>query len=194
MKIAGLQKLSTIDYPEHLSAVVFTNGCNYNCWYCHNRQLIDSTAKNIPTNEILEFLYKRKIHLRGVVISGGEPVLQDDLPDFIKQLKQMGYLVKLDTNGSKPAMVERCLDMLDYVAIDYKAPEKLYNKICSIADYEYVKKSLFLLGQSTVRWEVRTTLVPEVAEAADQLISEIKNMDFKNKPEKYRFNDYRKLR
>jgi pyruvate formate lyase activating enzyme len=191
MNIAGLQKLSTIDYPGRLSAVVFTNGCNYDCWYCHNRQLIDATAENIPLNDIIAFLKRRQTKLSGLVIGGGEPTLQKDLPDFIRMVKDMGYHVKLDTNGSNPEMLACCLGLVDYVAIDYKAPKHLYNQVCGYADYDRVRQSILLLGRSYVLWEVRTTLAPEIIEALPLLTEEINALRLINPPKTHRLNRYR---
>src|SRR6056297_2585563 len=126
MIIGALQKTSLIDYPGEISAVIFTRGCNFRCPYCHNPELVDkkryTTALEI--NEVLTFLENRKGLLDGVVITGGEPTIYGDLPEFLLKIKQMGYLVKLDTNGTNPAMMRRVIDLnlVDYIAMDYKAP------------------------------------------------------------------------
>ena len=190
MKIAGMQKFSTIDYPGLLSAVVFANGCNYNCWYCHNSQFIDGNANNVDQSEVISFLEKRRKLLDGVVISGGEPTLQADLSDFIYILKQMDFLIKLDTNGSNPAVLSACMSSIDYVAIDYKAPKALYMKICGEIDYEMVKESLLLLGRSALKWEIRTTMVPEVAEKITAIKQELSDMNFTNRPVMHRLNNF----
>ena len=190
MKIAGIQKFSTIDYPGLLSAVIFTNGCNYTCGYCHNKLFIDGSAGIVAQSEVISFLEKRRNYLDGVVISGGEPTVQADLPDVICILKQMGYFVKLDTNGSNPAALSACMNNIDYVAIDYKAPKNLYKRICGDMDYEMVRQSLLLLGRSSLKWEVRTTMIPEVVEKMDVLRQELDSLNLTNKPERHRLNDY----
>src|SRR5690554_7849599 len=106
MRLAGLVRTSTVDFPGHLSAVVFTAGCNFNCFYCHNRSLIQPEQQDLDLQSVLSFLYKRRGLLEGVAVSGGEPLLHSDLNDFIKEIKQMDYAVKLDTNGSKPVGLE----------------------------------------------------------------------------------------
>ena len=131
MNIAGLLKTATIDFPHRLAAVVFTAGCNYDCSFCHNRALLGA-AELMEDGEVLRFLEKRAGLLDGVVISGGEPTLQKDLAEFAGTLKGLGYDVKLDTNGSDPEAVGRLLDggLVDYVAMDYKAPFSRYPEIC----------------------------------------------------------------
>ena len=124
MKISGLQKSSMIDYPGNISAVVFTQGCNMNCGYCHNRCLIGATSKNetILQDDIIAFLKTRRGLLDGVVISGGEPTLQKDIPQFLDIIKGMGFKTKLDTNGTNPECLKILLEnkLLDYVARGYK--------------------------------------------------------------------------
>ena len=130
MKIHGFNKTTLLDYPEHLAATIFTGGCNFRCPFCHNGGLVldPDSQPVIPEKEVLKFLQKRRGILEGVCITGGEPTLQPDLEDFIGKIKEMGYLVKLDTNGSRPEVLKSLLEkgLLDYVAMDIKASRENY--------------------------------------------------------------------
>ena len=157
MIIGGLQKTSLLDFPEKIAAIVFTMGCNFRCGYCHNPELINGEAK---IEEVFEFLKTRQGKLDGVVITGGEPCLQKDLPEFIKQVKELGFAVKLDTNGSFPEMLERVLPDLDYVAMDIKAPLEKYSQIVNVdVDTSKVLKSIEILKNGGVDYEFRTTVL-----------------------------------
>ena len=123
MYIGGLQKTSLLDFPDKISAIVFTAGCNFRCGYCHNPELINSIA---PEHKIFEFLKTRVGKLDGVVITGGEPCIQKDLPEFIEKVKSLGFAVKLDTNGSNSDMLQHVLSYLDYVAMAIKASLENY--------------------------------------------------------------------
>ena len=165
MRIAGLQKNSTLDFPGLFSAVVFFAGCNYDCWFCHNAHLLHDPPLMDKAN-VLEFFERRAELIEGVVLSGGEPTLQDDLPDFARKLKRMGYRLKLDTNGSRPEMVGRLLreGLLDYVAMDYKAPLSMYSQIAG-TDASGVLVTLELLqnvAEAGLQYELRTTVIPEL--------------------------------
>lgn len=167
MKIAGMIKSSLIDYPGLVSCVLFVPGCNYNCFYCHNRSLIDGSHVIIDPRVVTGFLQKRAGLLDGVVITGGEPTLQRDLPEYLDMIKGMGYKIKLDTNGSSPAIVERILDasLCDYFAVDYKAPQDRYKEICGgEADGEAVLEAIGLLLSRKADFEVRTTVIPQLGE------------------------------
>jgi len=167
MIIAGLQKNSLVDYPGKMAAVIFTPGCNMNCFYCHNRHLLGNKPRElIFPGYVFEFLEKRKNLLDGVVISGGEPTLQQGLWDFIDRVKKMGYLVKLDTNGTNPELVGKLIsdNMLDYIAMDIKAPFSRYKEICGTdVNMDNIKRSINLLLQGRVDYEFRTTYVPELS-------------------------------
>lgn len=159
MQIGGVQKTSLLDFPDKISAIVFTQGCNFRCGYCHNPELI--VLKNEPSYTVdgfFEFLETRKGKLDGVVITGGEPCLQKDLIEFIRRIKNMGFLVKLDTNGSFPDVLEKALPYIDYVAMDIKAP---IDKYFEIAKYnpDKILKSISLIMNSGVDYEFRTTVV-----------------------------------
>jgi pyruvate formate lyase activating enzyme len=174
MKIAGLIKNSLIDYPEKITAIVFTQGCNFRCPYCHNPDLVEINSKNhlIPESEIFKFLEKRKGLLDAVTITGGEPTLQKDLKQFIAKVKRMGYKVKLDSNGTNPVFLKEILDEgnVDYVAMDIKnCPEK-YDKVVGPVDMENIQKSIYIIMHSGLEYEFRTTVLPKLH----------KNEDFEN--------------
>ena len=165
MIISGIQKNSFVDFPGKVSAVVFTPGCNMNCFYCLNRMLISSENNEgmMETDSFLNMLSNRKGFLDGVVVSGGEPTLQNDLGDFIKRVKNLGYPVKLDTNGSNPEAIESLIDkgLVDYIAMDIKAPLDRYSEICGRdVDIERIKRSIDILKRGTVAYEFRTTVAP----------------------------------
>ncbi len=164
MQIAGIVKNSFVDYPSHISCVVFTPGCNMNCWYCHNRDLITQTDGIVSVEEVLNFLEKRKSFLDGVVITGGEPTMQSGLASFIKKVKAMGYKVKLDTNGSNTEMVKSLVadNLLDYIAMDIKAPLERYETITKVSDINEIKKSINYIMECGVDYEFRTTFEPNL--------------------------------
>ena len=167
MKICGIQKLSLQDFPEKLSAIVFTGGCNLRCPFCHNATLaLGSSQEEIMSeDELLSFLEKRKGRLEGVCISGGEPTLQPDLEDFIRKIRALGYAVKLDTNGTNPEKLARLIGegLLDYVAMDIKNSFRKYPATCGIegVDTENIRESIDILMQNRVPYEFRTTVVDE---------------------------------
>ncbi len=160
MRISGIVKNSFIDYPGYIAAVVFVPGCNMDCWYCHNKQLWQS-ENIIDNSEIEDFLQKRKGFIDGVVISGGEPTLQSDLGRFIKQVKDMGYKVKLDTNGLKPNVISDVLPSIDYIAMDLKAPPGQLSRVVSLdLDESLIWQSAKLIMNSDIDYEFRTTYMP----------------------------------
>lgn len=167
MRIGGFLPLSLCDYPGIPAAVVFTQGCNFRCPFCHNGPLVSrvtSARRLIPEAEVLDQLHIRRSVLEGVVISGGEPTIQPDLPRFIRMVRRMGYRVKLDTNGSHPDMLEALLreGQLDCVAMDIKAAPDRYAALSGLAapPLEAVRKSIRLLADSAVTCYFRTTMVP----------------------------------
>lgn len=177
MKIAGFQANSFVDYKGHIAAVVFVAGCNMRCWYCHNAQILDTDVL-YDEEDILKKIEKNKFFLDGVVVSGGEPTLQKDLPEFIDKIKAMGLDVKLDTNGKRPDVLKKLFDekKIDYVAMDVKAPLDKYDKVTPTmpADPEILKESIELIANSGVDYEFRMTVVPQfeisdVEEAAKAL-------------------------
>ncbi len=182
MIIGGLEKLSLLDFPNHLAAIVFTSGCNFRCHYCYNPKLVLPESKGgqvkveenkeeekeeepglISSEDLLLFLKERFGRLEGVVISGGEPTIHADLPEFIKEIREIGYVIKLDTNGTNPQMLRKLLDekLLNYIAMDIKAGEKDYKKVIGInTDIEKIKESIKIIIESGVPYEFRSTLVP----------------------------------
>lgn len=183
MKIAGLQKNSLVDYRGKVAAVVFAPFCNFDCYYCHNRILLESDPlklryKAIDEEEFFSFLDKRVGLIQGVVITGGEPTLQKDLPDFIKRVIEKGFPVKLDTNGARPEIVSALLKegLLDSIAMDIKGPIGKYDEICGVkVDIQMIKESISLIMNSGIDYEFRTTITPEFTlqdiEQTVQLIS-----------------------
>ena len=171
MKICGLQKLTLLDFPEHTACTVFTSGCNMRCPFCHNASLAEGRGDVLDYGEVMAFLKKRRGLLDGVAITGGEPLLQADLVEFIKELRGMGYAVKLDTNGSLPQRLKPLLDagLLDYVAMDIKNTPEEYEKASGcFSDFGKIAESMALLRQSTTPYEFRTTVVKGI-HTADSL-------------------------
>jgi|WetSurMetagenome_2_1015567.scaffolds.fasta_scaffold00013_125 pyruvate formate lyase activating enzyme len=177
MRIGGFQRFSLIDYPGRVSAVVFAQGCNFRCPYCHNCELIDERPPRIPDKEILAFLEHRRGFLDGVVVTGGEALRQDETVGFLEKLKVMGYPVKLDTNGSKPSMIDGLLKagLVDYIAADYKAPLRKYGMAagCEV-DISAIRRSVEIIANSGVEYEIRTTVfrglsADDIIEAMDEL-------------------------
>ena len=172
MKIGGLIKFTLIDFPGRPAAVIFTQGCNFRCRYCHNPELVypHLFTETVSDEEIFAFLQRRQGSLEGVVVSGGEPTLHDDLPAFIARIKALGYAVKLDTNGSRPEMLQELFDkkLLDYIAMDLNAPLDKYSLITGVeTNPEIIRKSMDLIRQSGLAYEFRTTYDKEVLTEAD---------------------------
>lgn len=163
MFIGGIQKSSLIDYPEKISAIVFTQGCNFRCPYCHNPELLLVKCEtDFTVSHFIDFLKTRIGKLDGVAITGGEPTLHKNLPDFIKQIKELGFCVKLDTNGTNPDMLKNLINgnLIDYIAMDIKAPINKYHQItCSKTNTDKILKSIELLKKSNIDFEFRTTIV-----------------------------------
>jgi len=176
MRIGGLQKFSLIDYPEKLSAVIFTQGCNFRCPYCYNPELVLKQLfhETIPESEILEFLKARRTYLEGVVITGGEPTQQGDLLTFLDKIKMLGYFIKLDTNGSHPEVLETVIHkrLVDYIAMDVKAPLRKYDEVVGVkSPVKRVRASIEIIIHSGIKHEFRTTLVKPLCSSED--LSEI---------------------
>ncbi|MCA9362534.1 anaerobic ribonucleoside-triphosphate reductase activating protein [Candidatus Kaiserbacteria bacterium] len=162
MRLGGLQKTSLIDYPGKVCAIVFTIGCNFHCPYCHNPELVDETAEEISEADLFGWLETRRGLLDAVTITGGEPTLHDDLLPFINRIKQMGFLVKLDSNGTNPKVLLELIDakLIDYVAMDIKAPLSKYTQtVARPVDIENIQVSVDLLRKDRVPYEFRTTVV-----------------------------------
>jgi pyruvate formate lyase activating enzyme len=167
MKFSGLQKISLIDYPDKVASVLFTPGCNLRCGFCHNwRIVIDPKPPFLHESQALEILEKRKRYVDAVVVTGGEPCMHKELPKFLAKLKDRGFLVKLDTNGFFPEVLEECLGSVDYVAMDVKTcPEKY--KLLGAKDTSGMIRSVEMLKTGKIPYEFRTTAVPEIVTADD---------------------------
>jgi pyruvate formate lyase activating enzyme len=175
MKIGGLHKVSLIDYPAKISAVVFTQGCNFRCSYCHNPELVDSRLFQpcLPENDILDFLSTRVGKLEGVTITGGEPTLQENLVPFIRRIRKLGFNVKLDTNGSHPDLLAEMIGekLLDFVAMDIKAPLEKYSSVVHVpVKTDDIRRSIQRVIKSRVPHEFRTTVVASQLEPKDFLV------------------------
>lgn len=174
MHIGGLQKNSFIDYPERISAVLFLYGCNFRCPYCHNPELVNGEMEPLDPEQVMAFLKDRRGFLDGVVISGGEPALQKDLPGLCERIKEMGFPVKLDTNGSRPDVVRELIQqgLVDYLAMDIKtAPERYPETVWKEGDPERIRESIRLILDAGLPHEFRTTCVKPLVD--EQIVREI---------------------
>jgi len=172
MKIGGFQKTSLLDYPDSISAIIWTVGCNFRCHFCYNRNIVFGDVDLFPEEEVLSFLEKRKGLLEGLVITGGEPLLQEDIVDFVDKVKKLGYLIKIDTNGSYPEKLKELIDkkLVNYVAMDVKAPKNKYDKLTGVkTDVEKIEKSIEIIKNSGIDYEFKTTFAPELLTKEDIL-------------------------
>ncbi|MBP3279382.1 MAG: anaerobic ribonucleoside-triphosphate reductase activating protein [Butyrivibrio sp.] len=172
MLIHGLQKMTLLDYPGYVACTVFLNGCDFRCPYCHNFELVDGTAQALMDDEeFFAFLGKRKGLLDGVCISGGEPLLHKDIDDFIRRIREMGFKVKLDTNGYHPDMLKKLIDegLLDYIAMDIKNSFAKYAVTTGAPNINtsIIKKSISIIMNSGVDYEFRTTVAGGLHQADD---------------------------
>lgn len=174
MNIQGLQKMTLLDFPGKVACTVFTGGCNFRCPFCHNAGLVlpqQMSSSDITTEDVFSYLKKRKGILDGVCITGGEPLLQKDIEEFITEIKTLGFLVKLDTNGSFPDALQNLLQkkLLDYVAMDIKNCKEKYAQTvgCEHIDLAAVCKSMDILKNSNIPYEFRTTVVKEFHSTQD---------------------------
>lgn len=173
MRIHGLNKTTLLDYPEHVAATVFTGGCNFCCPFCHNRELVlnPGAFPTLSEEEVFAFLKKRKGILSGICITGGEPTLQSDLPAFIERVKELGFLVKLDTNGYRPKALRDLLDrgLLDYVAMDIKNSREHYGIAAGLEGLEIarIEESVLLLLEGRIPYEFRTTVTAQLHHKED---------------------------
>lgn len=170
--VGGVQKITLVDYPEHVAAALFTTGCNMRCGYCHNPELVlpERFAPRIPLDEIFTFLQARRGKLSGVVVSGGEPTVHDDLPELCRLIKSLGYDVKLDSNGTHPTMLRHMIDKgwIDFVSMDIKGPPEKYTTIAARPiDMDAIEESIQLLITSGIQHEFRTTVVRQQLDVAD---------------------------
>jgi len=174
MNIGAFQRFSLIEYPGKICAIVFCQGCNFRCPYCYNRELVDPSLFQTPISEeeILSFLDRRRGKLDAVTVTGGEPALQPDLKTFLSRLKEMGYLTKVDTNGSLPGLLEDWIrsGLVDYIAMDIKGPLDKYGEITrSASEPERILQSVRLLKTSGIDYEFRTTVVSPLLTPEDIL-------------------------
>ena len=169
MLIGGLQKLTLIDYPSKVAAIIFTIGCNFRCRYCYNTRLVDPKLFReedvISEEEVFSFLKNRVDKLDAVVVTGGEPTLHKDLDVFISKIKKLGFLVKLDSNGTNPEVLQSLIDkkLVDYIAMDIKNDFENYEKIVNVKlDISKIKESIKVIMNSGIDYEFRTTAAPGV--------------------------------
>jgi pyruvate formate lyase activating enzyme len=172
MKIGGLEKLSLVDYPGQTAAALFTIGCNMRCGYCHNPELVlpERFAPEIPLPYIFDFLARRRGLLDAVVISGGEPTMHDDLPEFALTIKRMGFLVKLDSNGTRPDVLKRMVGegSIDFIAMDVKAPLAKYSAVIARPiDTSALRESIEIIMTCGLDYEFRTTSVRQLLTVED---------------------------
>lgn len=169
MKIAGLQKMTLLDYPGKVACTVFLDGCNFRCPFCHNTPLLENKAEPCMTEEeLFAFLNKRKGVLDGVCVTGGEPTLQKELPDFLGKIKALGYAVKLDTNGYRPEVLRAVAEqgLVDYVAMDIKNSPDRYSQTTGVPiDLKKIEESIFYLVSEKIGYEFRTTVVHPLHDA-----------------------------
>jgi len=170
MKIGGFQKTSLQDYPEEISSIIWTVGCNFRCPFCYNKDIVFGKVKDISEDEVLSFLEKRKGMVDGLVISGGEPLMQDDIIEFAEKVKKIGYLVKIDTNGMYPEILKELIDkkLVDYIAMDIKAPKNKYDNLSGVkTDIKKIGKSIEIILSSSVDYEFKTTFAPDLLTKKD---------------------------
>ncbi len=183
MLISGIQKFTMLDFPEHTSAIVFTPGCNMRCGYCHNKEFVlpeelKKISKGfISEDAVFNFLKERKGLLDGLVISGGEPTIQKDLKNFIIKVREIGFKIKLDTNGANFDVLKDLIysNLLDYVAMDVKTSFSAYNELVgNYIDIENIKSSIEFLKKNYIEYEFRTTFLKEIH--TENIIEEMKEM------------------
>ncbi|RJS90712.1 anaerobic ribonucleoside-triphosphate reductase activating protein [Candidatus Bathyarchaeota archaeon] len=167
MIFGGLQKTSLIDFPDRISSILFTVGCNLRCPFCHNwRLILNPKPPFLSEDEALKILLKRKKYVDAVVITGGEPAMNRDLPKFVRRLKENGFSVKLDTNGFYPETLRKCLPYLDYIAMDVKTSLEKY-KLLGAKDTDKLLHSIKIVKEGEVDYEFRNTVVPGIVDEED---------------------------
>lgn len=173
MKLCGLNKTTLLDYPGKVAATIFLDSCNFRCPFCHNRSLVlePAAAPSISTEELLAFLQKRRGILEGVCVSGGEPTLHADLPALLKQIRSLGYAIKLDTNGSRPEVIRSLHQqgLIDMVAMDIKAAPEHYPVVCGVPfpELSSIRETVEYLMNADMEYEFRTTVVKELHTISD---------------------------
>ena len=200
MKICGLQKTTLIDYPGHVACTVFTAGCNFRCPWCYSKELVlpelIAEQQEIPEQEILEFLKGKQGLLEGAVLCGGEPTLHPDLPEFCNKIKDLGFLIKLDTNGSNPKMLKKLIDqkLIDYVAMDIKLPKQRYAALFAGGGItaDDIEESVKILKNSEIDFEFRTTCAPTIHTPDDfEIMAKWIGQDVPGRPPKYFLQNFR---
>lgn len=189
MKIKGLQKVTLIDYPNKIACTLFLFGCNFRCGFCHNPELVlDKTSEIYSEEEILDYLRKRTDYLEGVCITGGEPLMSLE-EDFLKKIKDLGYSIKIDTNGSFPEKLKELIEkgFVDYVAMDIKAGKDQYSRVANAdADMNKIENSIKLITNSGIDYEFRTTVVKNLHDIEEvKKIAEWINNILGRKPKKF---------
>jgi pyruvate formate lyase activating enzyme len=182
MKIAQLLPITLIDYPDKVAALAYTAGCNFRCPFCHNSELVlpekIRSMEPIPEDDILRFLGERGRFLDALSITGGEPTLHEDLPCFIERVKELGLLVKLDSNGSRPEVLKNLFDnhLIDYIAMDVKGPAERYSELSGAkVDMDAISQSIELIIERAPDYELRTTIAPTItAEDIEQTVNLVK--------------------
>jgi len=170
MKIGGFQKTSLLDYPEKISTIIWTVGCNFNCPFCYNKDLVTGNVGSIPEKEIFDYLEKRKNMIEALVISGGEPLMHKDITTFCEKVKKLGYLIKIDTNGTYPEKLQELIDkkLVDYISMDVKAPKNKYEKLSGKkTDIKKIQKSIDIIQKSNIDYEFKTTFIPGLLKKED---------------------------
>ena len=170
MKISGFDKLTLLNYPDKVACTIFTSGCNLRCPFCHNSGLVTNNYNEISFDSIYEYLKKRIGILDGVCITGGEPLIHADIKDYIKKIKDLGYLVKIDTNGCNPKLLKESIDLklVDYIAMDIKNIYSKYDITSGVkVNIDNIKKSISIIENSGIDYEFRTTIVKEFHSTQD---------------------------
>ena len=170
MKISGFDKLTLLNYPDKVACTIFTSGCNLRCPFCHNSGLVTNNYNEISFDSIYEYLKKRIGILDGVCITGGEPLIHADIKDYIKKIMDLGYLVKIDTNGSNPKLLKELIDLklVDYIAMDIKNIYSKYDITSGVkVNIDNIKKSISIIENSGIDYEFRTTIVKEFHSTQD---------------------------
>lgn len=182
LPITSITPFTFQDYPEHTACILWFSGCNMACSYCHNPELVKGELAKLPAQQVVEFLESRKGLLEGVVLSGGECMMSAQLPEFARYLKSLGFKVKVDTNGTNPDMLEEMLgeNLIDYVALDYKAPPDLFQSITGFDGYALFERSLRLLIASGIPLEIRTTVHADLLDEEDvnSILKHLDNLEF----------------
>jgi len=185
LPITDITKFTFQDFPEHTACIVWFGGCNFRCQYCHNPEFITGNFKTISENDVFKFLNSRIGLLEGVVLSGGECTLSNNLYDFVKKIKDLGFLVKIDTNGTNFELIEKLINdrLVDFIALDYKAPKNKFSLITNSSEYDKFEMTLKFLILSNINMEIRTTVHTDLIDEDDinKIINDLENKNYKNK-------------